>query len=196
MSRLSAKAITLVLGLFAIAALSGCAGTLIGAGAAAGTAAYSERGLDGAAKDLKMETAVHAAFLESNQSLTLKVGVEVYEGRILLTGVAESEAMRAEAVRLAHGVAGVREVLNEIQLAGGGALNFTRDSWITAQLKTKITFDKEIMAVNYAIETVNGTIYLIGISQTKAEIDRVIAHARNIDYTQNVISHVRVKGAG
>lgn len=196
MSRLSFRAAALALGLVAVAALSGCAGVVVGAGATAGTAAYSERGIDGAAKDLKIETALRAAYLEADQVLITSVGVEVYEGRALLTGVAKSEQMRAEAVRIAHGVAGVREVLNEIQLSGGGALNFTRDSWITTQLTTKITFDKEIMAVNYSVETVNGTIYLIGIAQSQAEIDRVIAHARDLDYVKNVISHVRVKGAG
>ncbi|MCG8512449.1 MAG: BON domain-containing protein [Rhodospirillales bacterium] len=196
MPRLSASAIMLVLGLFAATTLSGCAGAIVGAGATAGTAAYSERGIDGSAKDLKIETALRAAYLEADQVLITSVGVEVYEGRVLLTGVAKSEQMRAEAVRIAHGVSGVREVLNEIQLSGGGVLNFTRDSWITTQLTTKITIDKEIMAINYSIETVNGTIYLIGIAQNQAEIDRVLAHARGIDYVKNVISHVRVKGAG
>lgn len=186
--------IRLALALTAALWLPGCAGVVVGAGATAGVAAYSERGIDGSAKDLKIETAILSSYLEADEMLPIHIGVEVYEGRVLLTGVARDEKMRADAVRLAHGASGVQEVINEIQLAGGGAVNLARDSWITTQLKTKITFDKEIMAVNYSVETVNRTIYLIGVAQNQAELDRVLAHARTIDYVQNIISHVRVKG--
>ena len=40
---------------------------------------------------------------------------------------------------------------------------------------------------------VNGIVYLIGIAQNQKELDRVIAHARDINYVRNIISHVRVK---
>lgn len=190
----AAKALGLVILLTAAIGLQGCAGAVVGAGATAGVAAYSDRGIDGAAKDLKIESSVLASFLDKNQMLPIKIGVEVYEGRVLLTGVADSEQMRADAVRIAWGASGVKEVLNEIQLAGGGAVNLAKDSWITAQLKTQITFNEDISSVNYVVETVNGTIYLIGIAQSQAELDRVMAHAREISYVQNVISHVRVKG--
>ena len=49
------------------------------------------------------------------------------------------------------------------------------------------------MAINYSVETVNGTIYLIGIAQNQEELDRVIAHARTIEYVRKVVDHVRVK---
>lgn len=193
----SFAATALGLAFISIAALglSGCVGAAVGAGAAVGTAAYSERGVEGAAKDLKIATAIRAAYLEKDEMLPVKIGIEVYDGRVLLTGIASGESMRADAVRLAWTVSGVKEVLNEIQLSGGGVVETARDAWITTQLETAITFDKEIMAVNYSIETVNGTIYLIGVAQSKAELDRVIARARTIDYVKNVVSHVRIKGS-
>ncbi|MDX9861330.1 MAG: BON domain-containing protein [Rhodospirillales bacterium] len=183
------------LALAVVVGLPGCAGVVIGGGAAVGTAAYSERGVDGAARDVKIGTTINAKYIDFSQDLAIKIGVEVYDGRVLLTGVAADEQMRADAVRIAWTVGGVKEVLNEIQLEGGGGLELARDSWITTQLKTKITFDKEIMAVNYSVETVNRTIYLIGLAQSQAELDRVMAHARNIEYVRDVVSHVRIKGA-
>ncbi len=188
------KTLGLVLLFAAALALQGCAGAVVGAGATAGVAAYSDRGIGGAAKDAKIHTLLMASFTESDEMMPIKIGTEVYEGRVLLTGVASSEKMRADAVRIAHATSGVREVYNEIQLSGGGAMNLARDSWITTQLETKITLDKEISAINYKLETVNKTIYLIGVAQNRAELDRVLAHARGIDYVRNVISHVRVKG--
>lgn len=181
--------------LTAVAGLSGCAGIVVGGGAAVGTAAYSERGVDGAARDMKIGTTIYTRFFEFSQDLAIKIGTEVYDGRVLLTGVAANEQMRADAVRIAWTVGGVKDVLNEIQLSGGSAGDLSRDSWITTQLKTKITFDKEIMAVNYSIETINQTIYLIGLAQSQAELDRVMAHARSIEYVKDVVSHVKIKGA-
>ena len=80
-----------------------------------------------------------------------------------------------------------------MQVGDSGSRNIAKDGWITAQLKSKITFDKNILAINYSIKTVNRTIYLIGIAKNQLEVDRVIDHARSLGYVNRVISHVRVK---
>lgn len=177
--------------------LGGCTatGAAVGAGATVGVAAFQERGLDGAAKDLKITASIIDEWLRFDHRINIRVGVEVYEGRAMLTGIVDNEQMRADAVRLAWTVSGIRDVFNEIQVnPESGVTDLARDTWITAQLQSKITFDKNILAINYVIETVNGTVYLIGIAQNQGELDRVIGHARNVNYVQNIISHVRLKG--
>jgi osmotically-inducible protein OsmY len=184
-------AATVILG---AAALQGCVGAAVGGAATVGVAAYQERGIDGVAQDFKLATEIRTKWIDYNHLIPTKVSVEVYEGRALLTGVVQDEPMRADAVRLAWQVVGIKEVLNEIQVAKSGTvIDFSRDAWITGQLKSRITFDEKIMAVNYHVETVNGTIYLIGIAQTQDELDRVVATARSIGYVRNIVSHVRVK---
>lgn len=176
--------------------LGGCAGAAVGAGATLGVAAYQERGVAGAFMDQKTAFRIRELWFRHDHVLPAKVGIEVYEGRALLTGVVDSEQMRADAVGLAWKAEGVVDVLNEIQVSSeGGIVELARDSWITAQLEYKLTFDEEIMAINYAIETVNGTVYLIGIAQSPQEVDRVIAHARTIEYVLDIVSHVRIKEA-
>ena len=175
--------------------LGGCVGVAVGAGATAGVAAYQERGIEAAAIDLNLEAQIIKLWLQQDDMLTLKLGVEAYEGRILLTGVVEDPQMQADAVRLAWKVIGVKEVINEIQVTSdSGVIDLARDSWITTQLKSKLTLDNKVLAINYAIETVNGIVYLIGIAQNQGELDRVIAHSRTISYVRRVISHVRMKG--
>lgn len=176
--------------------LGGCAGAVVGGAAAVGTAAYEERGVQGVARDMATATKVRTALVNAGEDYVEGVGVEVYEGRAMLTGTLATEAMRAKAVQLAWKAEGVKDVINEIQLRPSSLRDLARDSWITTQLQSKITFDKHILAINYSIETVNGIVYLIGIAQNQAELDRVIAHARNIDYVRQVISHVRVKKGG
>lgn len=184
--------------LAALPLLPGCtpAGTATGVGAATGVAAYQERGLEGAARDLGIQATIFDNWLKYDHTLPTKVGAEVYGGRVLLTGMVTDETLRAAAVRLTWSVEGVSEVLNEIEIAEGGLVNFAKDSWITTQLKSRITFDDTIYAINYAIETVNGVVYLLGIAQDSRELDRVLSHARDIKYVRKVISHVRVKGGG
>ena len=52
---------------------------------------------------------------------------------------------------------------------------------------------REVLSINYSIETVNGTVYLLGIAQDDAELVRVIEHARGIENVKRVVSHVVVK---
>ena len=177
----------------AAGALGGCAGVVIGGGAAVGTAAYQERGVRGVARDLATATKLRTKLLDTGEAYVTGVGIEVYEGRVLLTGTLEKESMRAAAVKLAWKTEGVKDVINEIQIGQSSLRDIARDSWITAQLKTKITFDKKILAINFSIETVNGIVYLIGIAQDQGELDRILTHGRGIDYVRRIISHVRVK---
>ncbi len=180
--------------LISILALGGCASVVIGGGAAVGTAAYQERGIQGVARDMATATRMRTKLLDAGEEYVTGVGVEVYEGRVLLTGTLADEAMRAKAVGLAWKTDGVKDVINEIQSGKTTLRDLAKDSWITAQLHSKITFDKKILAINYSIETVNGIIYLIGIAQNQAELDRVITHARTIGYVKRITTHVRIKG--
>lgn len=179
----------------AFISLGGCASAVIGAGATAGVAAYDERGIKGVASDTVTSTKIKAKLFEKDEILFRDVGVEVYEYRVLLTGVVGKEEMRADAVKLAWSFQEVKDVINEIQVGSSGIIDYARDAWISTQLKTKMTLDKTVLAINYSIETVNGVIYLIGIAQNQGEIDRVIAHARSIDYVKRVVSHLRIKRA-
>jgi len=173
--------------------LGACAGAVVGAGAAVGTAAYQERGVQGVARDLATATKVRTELLNAGEAYVAGVGVEVYEGRVLLTGTLATEAMRANAAQMAWKTEGVKDVINEIQLRASNLRDLAKDSWITTQLQSRMTLDKQILAINYSIETVNGIVYLIGIAQNQDELDRVIAHARGINYVRQIISHVRVK---
>ena len=175
--------------------LIGCVGAVVGAGAATGLAVFEERPVKTIARDTQISTKLRIAMLEESEQHFAKVGIEVFESRVLLTGVVDSEKMRADAVRLAWKITNVKAVLNEIGVGTNSLLDTAKDSWVTTQLMSKMTFDKDILAINYSIETVAGTVYLIGIAQNQTELDRVIAHARALGYVRKVISHVRVKKA-
>jgi len=169
----------------------------ISAGASTGVAAYQERGIKGVARDSAIEARIFKMWVETDKSMATRMSIEVYESRALLTGIAKTEEERAVAVGLAWKASGVEDVMNEINV--GQASSFSdvaRDTAITAELKSRLTFNGEILAVNYAIETVHGTVFLLGIAQSQAELDLVIDQARNISYVKRVVSYVRVKEPG
>lgn len=175
--------------------LGGCGpSTVIGAGAIAGNAAMQERGFVKTVEDTSIEAKISASLLAYSAELFVDVSSEVYEGRALLTGKVKQTKDRIEAVRIAWNVSGVTEVINEIQVEDtSDLLDAARDHWVTAELSTKITIDNKIKGVNYSIDTVNGTVYIMGIAQSQAELDRVRNHARQLPYVRRVVSYVRIK---
>jgi len=176
------------------APLAGCVETVVGAGAMTATAAAEERGLKAAAIDLRIRATINGLWLDKNLEVFRTASITVYEGRVLLTGVVATPEIRGEAVRLAWQAEGVREVINEIEVGKPTEIGSdARDGWITAKLKSRLAFDEKVQAINYAIETVRGVVYLMGIAQNKAELARVRNHARDIGYVRRVVSYVMLK---
>ena len=169
-------------------------GPVAGGVATAGVAIAQERSPGNAIDDSLITIAIGSNLLQFNADLFQAVDIEVYEGRVLLTGSVPDPDGRIEAVRLAWLAIGVTEVLNEIQVTDrGGLVDFARDTWITTQLRSKLLLDKDVRAINYNVETVNGVVYLIGIAQDQAELERVTNHARTITNVSKVVSHARLK---
>lgn len=192
------RAALLLLSLFLLPlAAGGCTpvGVAVGAGATAATASQTERGLEGTARDIAISTEINHYLFQSNVDLFSAVGLSVEDGRVLLTGSVPKPENRIEAARLAWKAEGVREVINEIQVVDNSDIvDKARDTWIETQLETKMLFDSGISSINYDVDTVNGTVYLFGIAQDSTELQRVINHARNLEYVRNVVSYVRIKG--
>ena len=195
---LSSQRLSPLLALLALIGLTACdpISLTLGAGAATGVAAYQERGIEGVARDAAIEARIFKLWVQHDKKMTARLSIEVYESRALLTGVARSEEERADAVGMAWKAHGVEDVMNEIIVGDASGLGeVARDTAITGELKSKLTFDDKVLAVNYAIETVRGTVFLLGIAQNQAELNRVIAQARNVAYVKRVVSYVRVKKA-
>lgn len=170
-------------------------GMAVGAGATAGIVVAQERSVGDAIDDFSIKAEINHLLFQKSEKLFVAVSTDVVEGRVLLTGHVPAPEDRVEAVRLAWQARGVREVLNELQVTDkGGLTDYMRDVRISTELRARILFDRDIQAINYNVETVNGVIYLIGIAQDRAELERVMAHARTIPYVERIVSHVRLKG--
>ena len=171
-------------------AVAGCTpvGLVVGAGAATGAVALEERGFEQGARDRVTEASISKKMLDKDFDIFSKVSVEVVADRVLLTGIVPTEEARVEAVRTAWQEEGVVDVLNEVLVGDAAALDDTgQDLKIAADFRTKITLDKQIKAVNYSAEVVNGTVFLFGIAQNEAELRRVVAHTREIAHVRRIV---------
>lgn len=174
--------------------LGGCLSAAVTGATVAGGTIAQERSVGDAIDDWTIRTELNKLFFEDNLDLYSDVSFGVVEGRVLLKGAVPTPEDRIRAVQLAWKAGGVREVINELQVTNeGGIVNYARDTWISTQLKSKILFDGGILSLNYNIETVNGTVYLLGIAQNDAELNKVTAHARTIADVKRIVSHVVLK---
>ena len=174
--------------------LSGCANPLVDTAATAAVEVARERSVSDAMDDLGIRAELNHLFFQDDIVLYHHVSFSVIEGRVVLTGDVSTPGERVRAQQIARQAAGVREVTNELQVtADDDILDYVQDTLITTQLEAKLFFDFNVMSLNYDIDTVNGTVYLMGIARSENELALVMKHARSIEHVTQVVSHVVMK---
>jgi osmotically-inducible protein OsmY len=188
--------VMVVLALIGAVALAACSPTTVavGAGATVGATAVQDRGIDGAASDTWIRAEINQRLLATSGDLFLDVHLQVQNGRVLLSGAVPNPKARVDAVRIAWLSDDVREVINEMELSDDGSFaDYARDRWIETRLRAKLLTDRAVNSLNISIESVNQSVYLIGIAHSEDELTRVIAHAKNVPYVRRVVSYVALK---
>jgi osmotically-inducible protein OsmY len=173
--------------------LGGCAVAVVGGVAAAGGAGYEagqERGLNGTVDDMSIKSQVSNALNNQYGEIT----TTAYQGHVLLTGSSPNPGAKAQAEQVASRVPGVAAVYNEIAIAPPeDPVDATKDTWITAQVRSNLVFDTDIRSPNYTIETERQSVYLMGSARSQAELDRATQIARYVPGVQRVVSYVEIR---
>lgn len=173
--------------------LSGCTpvGMAVGGAAAAGVVIAEERSVEDAVADAGTKLEIVNKLLQESETLFIAVSTSVIEGRVLVTGEVESDAVREKVSELIWTIKSVKAVINELQISSKSDLGSTaEDTWITTKLKARLLQDISIKHVNYQIDTVNRVVYLFGISQNADELERVDRHSRDVAGVRKVVRHV------
>ncbi len=149
--------------------------------------------------DIKISTGIKSEMMRQGfQKLYAKINIEVSDGRVLYTGQVDKQSEIIKAVEIAWNQKHVKEVINEIKIAKNSnhfdLVQYTRDSLITSQIKSKTFIDNEIKFVNYNIMTLNDVVYLFGIARSEEELRKVANIAAKIRGVKKVVSHARITG--
>ncbi len=182
--------------LLAASLLAGCSplDMAIGGGATAATAASEERGLGQSVNDNGIFLGIENGMLQADPDMAVQIDVNVHEGRVLLAGQVDKPETRVMAVKIAWQQPNVVEVINEIKVTESESVGeYVHDAWLAQKLRNTLLVDSHVRSINYNIDCVAGTIYLMGVAQDQTELQRVIDHARDIPYVRNVVSFVRLK---
>ena len=177
------------------AVLAGCTpvGVAVGAGAAGVTATQKEKGFSQSVDDTRIRAQLNADFIANNVDLFSQISFTVEEGRVLLAGNVPTPEARVEAVKLTWGVPGVTEVINEITVTDKSSLSDdSRDLWIATKLRGRLLVDDQISSINYSIDVVNKTVYVMGVASSTTELNRVLGHARQVSHVRRVVDHTRL----
>ena len=157
------------------------------------TVSNSDRSIGEFVDDVLIKTVLKNSYFDQSEKIFFNVDVEVSQGRVLLTGTVDNIDLRIEATRIAWGVKGVQTVINEIQISESDSiLNFADDLVISTKVMAKIMLDEDVNSLNYNIETVNKIVYIIGISRSSDEKQKVIDLSKEVFGVEEVVDYITI----
>ena len=157
------------------------------------TVSNSDRSIGEFVDDVLIKAVLKNSYFDQSEKIFFNVDVEVSQGRVLLTGTVDNIDLRIEATRIAWGVKGVQTVINEIQISESDSiLNFADDLVISTKVMAKIMLDEDVNSLNYNIETVNKIVYIIGISGSSDEKQKVIDLTKEVFGVEEVVDYITI----
>ena len=174
----------------------GCSpvGVLASGGGATMVIAEGDRSLGTVVDDATIKLNLSAKFLKSENSLFLDVNSNVTEGRVLLTGLVDTQEIRIEAVRKVWEINGVREVINEIEVGNKTTLKeYMNDLWINTQVKSLAARTIGLRSFSYNFETIKGKVYIAGITSRPEQLQAIVESTKTIKGVNEIVNYVIIK---
>jgi osmotically-inducible protein OsmY len=169
-------------------------GVLASGGATTMVIAEGDRSLGDAVDDATIKLNLSGKFLKSEGNLFININSSVIEGRVLLTGIVDTQEIRIETVRLTWEVSGVKEVINEIQIGEKTTIKeYANDLWITSQVKALATKAIGFRALSYNFETIRGKVYITGLTSRPEQLNDIIKSTKTVKGVKEIVNYVIVK---
>ena len=174
-------------------ALGGCVDLAIAGVGQVGVEAMRERGLSGAARDTNLRVAINQRWLDSG-IITDNLYLQIWEGRVLVSGAVSDPRVRADAIQAAWQVEGVREVINEVEVVERyGMRGYVRDVRTTQDINARLLLARDIASINYSVEVVRGRAFLLGVARDEGEHQRVLSVMRGVPGVSAIADYVLLR---
>lgn len=120
-----------------------------------------------------------------------KTGVAVQDGIVTLQGEAASAAQKDLTAEYAGDVEGVKEVKNEMTIAGDAKIAPTLgrkvdDASVTAQVKMTLLYHRSTSALHTSVKTKRGVVTLFGKAKNAAEKNLAAKYASDVNGVKGV----------
>ncbi len=172
--------------LFQALVLTGCVAAVV-AGAASSLVVYDKRTMSMVEKDARIFHVLRGQIIPEPRFRNSRIIVSSFNQVVLLAGQTPSENLRAEAQNIAQHTPNVRRVYNEISV--DYPLSITQqsqDTWITAQVRSKMLAEKGLESGSLRVITENGVVYLMGIV-TPEQANLAVNVSRQINEVRKVV---------
>ena len=127
-------------------------------------------------------------------NIFLNVNSNVLEGRVLLTGIVETQEIRIDAVRKVWEINGVNEVINEIEVGNKTSIKeYANDLWINTQVKSLAARSVGLRVLSYNFETIRGKVYIAGITTKPEQLQSVIESTKTVKGVKEIVNYVIIK---
>ena len=168
-------------------ALQGCVPLVLGAGGAAAYSSLEDRRTTGIQiEDEAIETRASNRISDRFGS-RVHVNVTSYNRVALLTGEVPDDGARAEVEKIVRAVPNVREVTNDLQIAGISSYPArANDAYLTTKVRGRLFDTKRVSPVHLKVVSEAGAVYLMGVV-TEAEAEEAVDIARNTGGVRKVV---------
>lgn len=173
-------------GALCVASLAACAPMMVG-GAVTGAIVATDRRSSGAQLDDQGIELRAANRLRDQLGNRARVSVTSYNRRVLLTGEAASESVKADAEAIVKGLDTVQAIYNELAITNSPSLSEkASDALLTTRVKTGLVEIKEISMNSFKVVSERNTVYLMG-RVTQQEADMATEVARTTKGAERVV---------
>ena len=158
-------------------------------------AVADDRSFEQQAADLDLKARIERRLLSDAPNVASSVNVDVYLGRVMLTGVVPDWAARGTASRLAREVAAGHEVFDDIEVAGdGGFADEATNFAVNKELGVNLLAAEAIASQSFQHRVVNGTAFIMGEADTESQVETARQVALQTPGVQRVVTHIVVSG--
>jgi osmotically-inducible protein OsmY len=174
----------------AAALLQGCGAAVVG-GAALGVSVLHDRRDSGTVlEDERIEFTALDTFMEDEPiNQHSRISVTSYNYVALLTGQADSPAIKARAAQIVQAIPKVRRVVDEVEVAPNAAFpDESTDAYLTSRVKVALfeLIMPDFDPTRVKVVTEQSVVYLMGLL-TPAEAEAVVETVRNIRGVKRVV---------
>ncbi|MBG02970.1 MAG: hypothetical protein CMM59_02700 [Rhodospirillaceae bacterium] len=183
----------------AAALLAGCAANPISVAKSAVEHAVEDRTSADATTDLAIKASIAAEVIDKMGSDVIAISSDVYEGRVMLTGIVETSSQKAQAGALAGKIEDVKTVYNELRVTPatkkekGTVEGFVDDTVVETKIDALLLDAGGVNSRNFRWRSVHGHVYLLGRALSSAELTKAKRVVNGIEGVRSLTSHVEIR---
>jgi osmotically-inducible protein OsmY len=210
--RSNGKMLAAALAVALVSGLAGCASPGLHTASESAGKYFESRSSSDQAEDAAIAARFAARIAEIDKKLHLDITADVWEQRVLLTGVVTDAKTREAVIKAVRVDRSVRVVYDDLQIVTKAVRDRRRaenesgkttetegslgtDRWIEAKVRGRLVTAYDVRSVNFRWRAVQGQVSVIGTARTPDEEKHLLALVRETKNVKAVKPHIEKRTA-